>query len=369
MATVGDVEQALESLAPSHLAFDWDHIGLQVGDRAASVTRVVVSLDSSTGAAERARQRGAQMLVSHHPLVWKATDRFTADSNDPRRGLPFWLAREGIAFAAAHTNWDCATDGLNDELAERLRLRDVQTFGGSSEAEAAKLVVYSPESDVDALLDALAAAGAGEIGAYKRCAFMAPGRGTFWAGPETNPTIGKPGEVEVVEEVRIETVFPLAKRREVEQAVVAIHSYEEPAFDVLPLTRPTYGLPMGRWGRLPEPMGRAAFRDHVDACLGTRCELWCPEGLREIATVAVVGGGAGGEWRNAVRHADAYLTGEVRQDEALSAVEAGLAICAAGHYATEQPGVERLARRLAEKLPEIEFEVYAPEPGTYGRPL
>jgi hypothetical protein len=95
-----------------------------------------------------------------------------------------------------------------------------------------KLVVFVPSESLDAVRDALFAAGAGRIGDYERCSWYTEGTGTFRPLPGASPTVGAVGEEEHVPELRLETVFPAARRDEVVAALRAAHPYEEPAFDV-----------------------------------------------------------------------------------------------------------------------------------------
>ena len=101
--------------------------------------------------------------------------------------------------------------------------------------ELRKLVVFVPPDAVDAVRDAVFAAGAGRIGNYERCSWYTEGTGTFLGGEGTNPTIGEAGREERVPELRLETVFPEGRRDEVIAALRRAHPYEEPAFDVYPL--------------------------------------------------------------------------------------------------------------------------------------
>ncbi|MEX2243830.1 MAG: Nif3-like dinuclear metal center hexameric protein [Fimbriimonadaceae bacterium] len=133
MPTVSDVLDAIEQIAPARYAFTFDHIGLQVGDPAAKVARIVVSLDPSLAAARFARSRGAQMLVCHHPVIWDPMPSLTYDGY--KASVVRELVEAGIAFAAAHTNWDCAPGGINDVLAELIGLRDVRAIGSVSDKE------------------------------------------------------------------------------------------------------------------------------------------------------------------------------------------------------------------------------------------
>jgi hypothetical protein len=95
-----------------------------------------------------------------------------------------------------------------------------------------KLVVFVPPESLDAVRDALFAAGAGRIGGYERCSWYTEGTGTFFGGPATDPTIGEQGREERVPELRLETVYPAEREDDVVRALRAAHPYEEPAFDL-----------------------------------------------------------------------------------------------------------------------------------------
>ncbi|MCC7433617.1 MAG: Nif3-like dinuclear metal center hexameric protein [Methanoregulaceae archaeon] len=366
MATVHDVLQAIESLAPSRFAFGFDSVGLQVGDPAASVTSAVVSLDRSLGAIEFARSLGAELLVAHHPLFFDPMPRLTTRSHQERTAIR--LIETGMACIAAHTNWDSARGGVNDALAARLGLVDVRSFGSAASVEMRKLVVTVPSARAAAVAQAAGDAGAGLIGNYTHCAFRSEGVGQFLPTEGAHPAIGAVGRFEEVAETRIEMTCRAELVGAVNHAIRTVHPYEEPAIDVYVLNE-AFEQPAGRVGELSQPMSLAEFATYTDRVLGTRSWAWGdPE--RSVRTVAVVGGAADGEGRFArSAGADVFLTGEVKQHIALEASESGLPIIAAGHYATEQPGVEALAVALAGTMPQVRWEVFTPPPGHHGRPL
>ena len=98
-----------------------------------------------------------------------------------------------------------------------------------------KLVVFVPEEALDAVREAVFAAGAGRIGNYERCSWYTEGTGTFLGGEAAHPTVGERGREERVPELRLETVYPADREAEVVEALRAAHPYEEPAFDLYPL--------------------------------------------------------------------------------------------------------------------------------------
>ncbi len=363
---VREILAVLESVAPARYAFSYDKVGLQVGDPDAEVARAVVSLDRSRAAVAFAREAGAGLLLAHHPLLFSPLKEVLADDHVGRTVLD--LAASGIAFAAAHTNWDAAMGGVNDALAERLGLEGVQAFGSGADATWLKVVFTVPEDHADAVIDAAAKAGAGKIRNYERCAFLGAGTGTFVGDGTANPFVGRPETRESVPEVRVEMSVPRERQRAVEGAILRAHPYEVPVIDSYSLA-PINEQPAGRVGMLPEPTSLRDFVARIDAALDTRALAWGAP-TRPIQKVAVVGGAADGEWRAAQRAgADVLVTGEVKQHVALEASESDFALVAAGHYATEQPGVEALRKRMAEVCPAVEWRVFAPEPGAAGRPL
>ncbi|MBI1755671.1 MAG: Nif3-like dinuclear metal center hexameric protein [Fimbriimonas ginsengisoli] len=366
MAKVDDVLAALGEIAPSGLAFADDPIGLQVGDPGAEVQCAVVALDPSREAAEFATGHRAQLLLTHHPLLFHPTRRLAA--GDGPSGLAFHLIQSGIACVAAHTNWDVAHGGINDTLAARLGLTEVNAFGSTPDQAQVKLVAFCPEGAVDGVIEAASQAGAGLIGAYRRCAFLSRGTGTFVPGAVASPTVGQVGRTETVDEVRVEMVLPAARMVEVAAAVRAAHPYEEPAFDFFSLVPPP-GHPIGRVGPLSAATTLGEFAKSVERTLATACRTWGAAD-RRIERVAVVGGAGDDEWPAAREaRADVLVTGEVAQHQGLAASQAGFALIEAGHYATEQPGMAALRDAMAKAMPSVEWLLFEPPPGVAGRPL
>jgi len=366
MPTVQSVIDALEAIAPARTAFSYDKVGLQIGEPDDSVALGVVALDISDGLIEFALAEGAQIVVCHHPLIWEPLKEVNAGTRSGR--LAVKLIQNRIAFIGAHTNWDCAPGGINDILASRLGLQDVVACGEASEVAYLKLATFVPPDAADEVVDALSAAGAGLIGKYERCAFLSSGTGTFRGQAGTNPAIGKAGQTEKVDEIRIEMRLLSSQSSAVIAALKSVHPYEEPAYDLFSL-HPNHDQPITRVGRLPTPMTFREFADKVDRDLGTR--VWAfgdPE--KTVRKVTVCGGGADDEWKAALRNgSDVFVTGEVRHHIAVWASEAGVGIIAAGHFATEHPGAAALAAVLESKIEGTQWRVYVPKPGIAGRPI
>jgi putative NIF3 family GTP cyclohydrolase 1 type 2 len=251
---VAHVLRALDTLAPPHLALDDDPRGLLVGDPAAPVSHVAVALDATLAVAESAAALGAQLVVAHHPLVYHPLK--TVRRDDPVGAVVLACARNAVAVACAHTNWDVAPGGINDVLAERLGVHDPRPLRVTHREPLVKIAVFVPPGHRDAVLDAMAAAGAGAIGDYDRCGFFAAGQGTFRPLPGARPFQGEIGRIETTPEERLEMVVSEALGPAVVAAMKRAHPYEEVAYDVFPLRNTATEHGIGRVGALAEGRGR-----------------------------------------------------------------------------------------------------------------
>lgn len=359
MPTVRDVLQAVETLAPASDAFSFDRCGFQVGDLKAEVTGIVCTLDCTPATLDFAQSSGCNTVIAHHPVIWDPLQRVEFDS------VVGQLLAKGTSLIAAHTNWDCAKGGINDTLCGLLELEDVVPFGPKADTAWFKLVTFAPRQEAEALVTAMSAAGAGRIGLYERCAFLIPGTGTFLPLDGSDPAVGQPGKIERTDETRIEMVVPNHCLSATIAALEKTHSYEEPAYDVVPMKN-SLSAPLGRVGHLKDPLTWSELKRYVDSKLATTSLVW-PGSTDRVRRVAVIGGAADREWSQAkVCGADVLVTGEVRHDVAVSASVANFGIVQAGHYATEYPGMVAMAERLS--CLGFRAVAFEPSPGRSGRP-
>jgi len=345
---VHDLLGVLHGLYPADLAEEWDNIGLQVGDPSASVSRVLVALDPSAAAVAAAQACGAQLLVTHHPLLFKPLRRLTPD--DPVGRVVWQAVQHGVAIISAHTNLDSAPSGLNYWLADRFGLIACEPLQGVA-GRLLKLVVYIPAGHEEAVADALFAAGAGQVGAYDHCSFRSAGTGTFRPGADTRPFIGSPGERETVAELRLETIVPQRRLNKVLDRLRKAHPYEEVAYDLIPLANQSPDCGLGRIGRLAEPLTLEALGELAKRALGCQSVRLTGALDRTVSKVAVCGGSGASLIQEAKRRgADALITGDVKYHEARLAEELGLCIIDAGHFATEALAVTGLAAALSDQI-------------------
>lgn len=339
----------LDGWFPPSLAEPWDAVGLAVGDPQRDVGVIMIAVDPTEQVAADAIAAGADLLVTHHPLWLSGV---TSVSTRTAKGrIAHRLIEGGCALFNAHTNADRAAPGVNDALADALGLADVVPLE-AVEDELLRLTVYVPPAHREALIDALAAAGAGRIGDYDRCAYAVSGSGTFRPLAGATPFIGTPGEVERVAEDRVEMVLPTEARTAVSRALRAAHPYEQPAFDFVHIRRPEPFRGLGRVGTLAERT-LADFAGHVAASLpathhGVRF-AGDPDAV--VRTVAVCGGSGGSLLGQASRVADVMVTADLKHhtvDEHLA--DGGCAVVDVAHWASEWPWCPATAARLREEF-------------------
>ena len=345
---IQDLLGLVHRLYDPELAEDWDNVGLQVGDPAASVDRVIVALDPSPAALTAAADAKAQALITHHPLIFQPLKKLTPDSPV---GQVIWTAvHAGIAIISAHTNLDSAADGLNQKLANLLGIKKskpLQAINGNY----FKLIVFVPEDYQEAVATALFSAGAGQIGAYDQCSFRQKGTGTFRASDKSNPFIGQPGSKESVDEIRLETVLPKSKASAVLEKMIKAHPYEEVAFDLFPLMNSVTGAGLGRIGSLEHAMPLEHFAALVKDTLQCNFLRICGGHNLSVKKVAICGGSGASLLQTAFyQGADVLVTGDVKYHDAREAESLGMTLIDAGHFATEQCMVDLVTEDLKDAV-------------------
>jgi dinuclear metal center YbgI/SA1388 family protein len=350
MTTVRDVCDHLKTLAPLNLAEEWDNVGLLLGDDNAEVTKVITCLTLTTGVAAEAADFGAQLVVTHHPVMFKPIKQITTSNAEGRMLLT--LLRNGIGVYSPHTAWDNSASGINQQLAELFELKEIAPLRQRAVNDQVKLVTFVPAPHLDAVRKALWDAGAGVIGNYRQCSFNLHGTGTFFGSDSTNPAVGQSGQFEQVEEVRVEVVCP-SKRLDHALALLRMaHPYEEPAVDVFSVKAVANSAGAGRFGILHKPLRLKDLSHIVSDRLKLQNVQFVGDPSQLIYRLGIACGAATEFLRDAQRTGcQALLTGEARFHSCLEAEDMGLGMILPGHYATERFSMEALAKRLSEQFP------------------
>lgn len=351
-----DLVHIMEQLAPTELAEEWDNSGWQVGDPGAKVGKVLLALDVTREVVEEAEKYGAQIIISHHPMLLKGIKSVRQDN--PTGSLIFRLIRAGIGVYAAHTTLDSADDGVNDVLARELGLLQTEVLQQVQYQQLLKLVVFVPVSHADAVREALGKAGAGYIGNYSYCTYNLRGTGTFYPLEGASPFIGTKGSLEQVEEIRIETIIKKEETSQVLRAMLEAHPYEEVAYDLYPLANKGGVRGLGRIGQLPKGVTLADFASMVQQVLHGNCLRYGGTSNSKVHRVAVCGGSGGDLWTLAKqKNADVLVTGDIRYHTARDMLAAGMCFIDAGHFATERVVLPALREQLTKSLALAGFTV------------
>ena len=291
-------------------------MGLVTGDLDQPLRRVLLAVDPAPAVVDEAVAWSADLLLTHHPLLLRGS---TVSRRPPRRAAPSrrWSGEASRCTSRTPTpTWP--TPGV-DALAEVLGLVDTRPLRRSAPAATYKLVTFVPPADADRLVDALAAAGAGRIGGYDRCAWTTEGTDLPWRDLRTRPTVGEPGRVEW--SPRCGSRWCCWCRRGWRHRCARAHPYEEPAYDLVALAPAEVARGTGA-GRLHPGAARLRGGAGGAACHRRRVGRRRPGPL--VGTVAVCGG-RGDDLFAEVRAsgADAFVTADLRHHPAAEALEHG----------------------------------------------
>lgn len=352
--TVKDIEKIIEEIAPKKLAWDKDNVGLQVGSPEKPVHKILLTLDLNEEITEECINKNIDLIISHHPLFY--TPIKSICTNELRGKIIYQLINNSISLISAHTNLDFTKFGVSYALAEKLELKNIRVLKPVG-SFLKKIVVFVPVDYVEKIIDSMTLAGAGKIGEYDYCSFRTSGIGTFKGSQSSKPFIGTPGELEKVEEVRLEMILPEWKLSDVIEAMRSSHPYEEPAYDVYPLNNelPEYGA--GAIGEYETPISVKKFLQTVKDNLQCDALKYIDSGLEKIKKVAVCGGVGNSLIMNAINlQADAFVTGEISYHD-FQQFAGKLMLVEAGHYETEVVMLEALAKMLKLRLAELKESI------------
>ena len=347
MPVLQEIIDCLEKVAPPQLQEDYDNSGLLCGDNRMEITGALLTLDCTEDVIKEAVELGFNLVIAHHPIVFKGIKRLTG-ANYVERTLML-AVRHNIAIYACHTNLDNVIGGVNGKIADKLQLSQRRVLR-PLQNHLIKLVTYVPSAHDAMVMQALFNAGAGTIGNYDECSFRSLGTGTFRAGKEANPFIGKVNERETIEEVRLEVILPAHKQQEVLSALKLSHPYEEVAYDFIALENSWSGAGSGLIGELPEPVEETAFLREICKIFGISTLKHTKLTQKHIKKVAICGGSGSFLIKDAIRAgADLYITSDIKYHEFFD-VEGKMLLLDIGHFESEQFTPEIFYTIITEKF-------------------
>lgn len=336
---IKDIVQLLDEFAPPFYQESYDNAGLITGNSSLDCTGVICTLDATEEVILEAIEKGCNLIVAHHPIIFGGLKKITGKSYVERAIIT--AIKNDVSIYAIHTNLDNLLEGVNGRMADKLGLKNRKILLHKLNT-LMKLYVYVPIGDAPKLREAIFKAGAGTIGNYSECSFNIQGTMTFTPGEGTNPYVGETGKREVSPEEKIEVILPAYLREKVVAAMMEAHPYEEVAYDLVPVNNSLTNAGSGLTGELPEEMDENAFLQLMKQQYNLQVVRHTPLLKKKVKKVALCGGAGSFLIKNALASgADFYITSDVKYHEFFDA-ENRMVIADTGHWESEQFTVDLL---------------------------
>lgn len=346
---VSQIIATLEEQAPLALQEDYDNSGLIVGAPAQECTGALLTVDVTPDIVREARDKGCNLIISHHPLTFKGLKRL--NGRTPVEQSVIEAIRAGIAIYACHTSMDNAAGGVSHRMATKLGLDNISVLDPQLD-RLVKLSVYVPDSHADEVRLALFDAGAGRLGNYDSCSYSTQGTGTFRATAGANPYVGEIGEMHSEAETRIEVLLPSWRRHAVENALLQTHPYEEPAYEFINIANASRHTGSGAVGNLQSSIPAAQLVALVKEAFGSpvaRCSRYPLD--NPIRRVALCGGSGSFLIGKAIAAgAQAFITSDTKYHDFVDHGDSIL-IIDIGHHESENCTKEIFYHRIKEIFP------------------
>ncbi|HUH36251.1 MAG TPA: Nif3-like dinuclear metal center hexameric protein [Moheibacter sp.] len=342
------VLEELEKLAPTAYAEGFDNVGLLVGDPAAEISKILVTLDTLETVVDEAIEKGANLIISFHPIVFSGLKKITGKTYVER--VVQKAIKHDINIYATHTALDNAWLGVNHQIAQQLKLKHTEILL-PQKSTLQQLVTYVPVEFAAALRQSLFEAGAGKIGNYDQCSFNVEGKGTFRGGVHSNPKIGSINEFRTENEVRISVLVPKHLKGEILDALMKNEFYEEIAYELIDLNNENQHIGMGMIGELEEAMEEVEFLNYLKENMQTEMVRHSQLLGKKVKKIAVLGGSGSFAIQNALQKgADVFVTADLKYHDFFQA-EDRILLADIGHYESEQFTKNLLTAYLSEKFP------------------
>lgn len=345
---IKDIVEAIEMIAPRAFQEDYDNSGLIVGDKETEIKGILLSLDVTEELLDEAIEKGCNLIVSHHPIIFKGLKKLNGNNYVERCVIK--AIKNEIALFACHTNLDNVLKrGVNQKIAKKLNLSNIEILAPKSNL-LSKLIVYSPENEVDIIKKVMFENGAGIIGEYSECSYTSTGIGSFKPSESAKPSIGSANVTEKLVEVKIEVLVDTFKAEAILNGVKKVHSYEEVAYEIVPIGNINQDIGSGAIGYLPHPMSKIDFLKYVKENFNLKVIKF--SGDKNVIHKVAVCGGSGSFLTNTAKalRADAYITSDIKYHEFFDS-ENQMLLLDIGHYESEIYTLEIFYDIIREKMP------------------
>tara|TARA_B100000900_G_scaffold413068_1_gene436177 strand:- start:1706 stop:2800 length:1095 start_codon:yes stop_codon:yes gene_type:complete len=347
---IREITNYLEQIAPLHYQENYDNSGLITGNKEYEVKQALITLDCTEKIVEEAIAKKCELIIAHHPIVFKGLKQLNGKNYVERTIIK--AIQNNIAIYAIHTNLDNVHNGVNKKICDKLGISNCQVLAPKSDL-LRKLIVFCPNTHADKVRSVICNAGAGQIGNYDHCTFNSTGEGTFRGNENTNPFIGKQGEMYKETEIKIEAVFPYHKQEKILAAMYQEHPYEEVAYDIVSLHNTHQNIGSGMIGNLKNSIEIDDFLKFIKKQMKTDCIRYTKTVKKEVQKIAVCGGSGSFLLANAKQmQADVFITADFKYHDFFDA-ENDLVIADIGHYESEQFTKELIQDILKENFPKF----------------
>ncbi len=355
--TTRQLLQILDDWAPYVYQESYDNSGLLIGDLESPVTGVLVSLDLTPGVITEAISRGANTIITHHPIIFSGLKKITTGTDIVQNSV-IQAIRAELNIISLHTNLDNILLGVNQRIGNLLGLEDLRVLYPKVNT-LSKLTYYVPTADDTAVKKALYNAGAGEIGNYAQCSYTTAGQGTYTPLEGSDPYQGSVGTPESADELRVEMVFASHKQRAVEAALESVHPYETVAYDITSLHNTDPSVGSGMIGKLPEALDFEVFLSRIKEQFNMPYLRHTPQVHTQVQSIAYCGGAGAFLIPTAkAQRADLYLTADLKYHDFFSA-DGVIDLVDMGHFEMEQYTSQLIVDYLSEK--KLNFAIHLTE--------
>jgi dinuclear metal center YbgI/SA1388 family protein len=340
----------LDTAVPLSFQEDYDNCGLQVGIPEAEISSALVTIDVTGEVIEEAIAHKCDVVVSHHPLIFRGIKSLTGRSYVER--IIHSAIKNDLAIYSSHTNLDVFKDGVSRKMAEKLGLEDIVVLS-PSENTLVKLVTYIPESHFEKVRNKIFEAGAGEIGNYDQCGFSVSGTGSFRANEKANPFVGEKGKLHLENEIRFETILFSNLQDKVTRALLETHPYEEVAYDFYALKNKNAEIGLGCVGKLHDQVSEKEFLKIVSSVFDAKGLRYSKLTGKPVRKVALCGGSGVSLLNLAISSgADVFLTADIKYHDFFN-TENKILLIDTGHYESEKFSTEILKGLIIKKFPKF----------------
>lgn len=344
---IKEVIALLEELAPLSYSEDFDNTGLLVGDENASISGILVTLDTLETIVDEAIAKNCNLIVSFHPIIFSGLKKLTGKTYVQR--VVQKAIKHNIAIFSNHTALDNSWNGVNAIICEKLGLKNRSVLIPQRET-IKKLITFAPTKDAEKVRNALFSAGAGSIGNYENCSFSLDGTGSFKGNDASNPVIGEKGKLHFELETQIGVTFAKHLESRILKSLFEAHPYEEVAYEITTLNNQNQHLGMGMIGEFEKEIDEIAFLKLLKKKMNTDCIRHSELLGNPIKKVAVLGGSGSFAIESAKKAgADAFVSADFKYHDFFKA-ENTVLLADIGHYESEQYTKELLHAFLKKKI-------------------